>query len=316
MFARPIVLVLPRQLYRDAVTRLRNPERLWERPNDAGTFDRFDVESRIGQLCEPVELLSGGLANLNVRIGTGRVLRVYRRDPSALAVEATLLRHPWKSVRTPEVLASGEDFLVLEYVPHGPLSDEVEQAEAVGRALAEIHARAFPQAGLLNATLEIGTPYPDVIGIFSDYALSRFDRAPSGVAAEMRPRLEALLIAHADTMRHLARSSVLLHGDFKVSNLEWTERGELLVLDWEFAYSGPSLMDIGQLIRWGASPSFIEGFARSYRGNGGELPEDWERWAAAFDIFNLAGLLAGSEPGSRRATDIALRIDETLGVLR
>jgi hypothetical protein len=288
---------------------------MWERTSDAGMLDRFEVESRIGPLSEPVERLPGGLANLNLRIGTGRVLRVYRRDPLALPVEATLLRHPWKFVRTPEVLASGDDFLVLEYVPHSPLSDEVDQAEAVGRALAEIHALHFPQAGLLNATLDLGTRYPDVIGIFSDYALSQLDRAPSGVASAMRPRVEALLVAHADAMRHLARSSVLLHGDFKVSNLEWTDRGQLLVLDWEFAYSGPSLMDIGQLIRWGASPSFMEGFARSYRGHGGALPDDWQRWAAAFDLFNLAGLLAGAAPGSRRAADVARRMAETLAVL-
>jgi fructosamine-3-kinase len=298
------------------MTRLRNPECLWERPNDAEVFDRFEVESRIGQVSEPVELLSGGLANLNLRIGAGRVLRVYRRDPLALALEETLLCRPWKFVRTPEVLASGEDFLVLEYVPHDPLSDEVEQAEAVGRALAEIHALRFPRAGLLNATLDVGMPYPDVIGIFSDYALTQLDSAPSSVASEMRGRVEALLVAHTDAMRHLARSSVLLHGDFKASNLEWTKRGRLLVLDWEFAYSGPSLMDIGQLFRWGASPSFVEGFAQSYRAHGGALPEDWQRWAAAFDLFNLAGLLAGSAPGSRRATDVARRIDETLADLR
>jgi aminoglycoside phosphotransferase (APT) family kinase protein len=244
------------------------------------------------------------------------VLRVYRRDPLALAVEAALLRRPWKCVRTPEVLLSGEDFLLLEYVPHAPLGDEVEQAEAVGRALAEIHGLAFPQAGLIDATLDLTTPYPDVIGIFSDYALSRLDSAPSDVAAELRPRVEALLVAHAETLRHLARASVLLHGDFKVSNLSWTERDQLLVLDWEFAYSGPSLMDIGQLMRWGPPSSFVEEFARSYRAHGGTLPEDWQRWAAVFDLFNLAGLLAGSEPGSRRATDVARRIVETLGALR
>lgn len=297
------------------MTRLRNPERQWERPDGVGKFDRFEVESRIGEVSEPVELLAGGLANLNVRIGAGRVLRVYHRDPLALAVEAALLRRPWKFVRTPEVLSSGEDFLVLEYVPHGPLGDEAEQAEAVGRALAEIHGVAFPQAGLLAPTLDLSKPYPDVIGIFSDYALSQLDCAQSGVAAEIRPRIEALLVAHDDSMHHLARASVLLHGDFKVSNLGWTERGQLLVLDWEFAYSGPSLMDIGQLLRWSPPPSFVEGFARSYRDHGGELPEDWQRWAAAFDLFNLCGLLAGSEPGSRRATDIIGRIVETLGVL-
>lgn len=94
-----------------------------------------------------------------------------------------------------------------------------------------------------------------------------------------------------------------------------TERGQLLVRDREFAYSGPSLMDIGQPMRCSPPPFFVEGFARSYRGRGGELPEDWQRWAAAFDLFNLCGLLAGGEPGSRRATDITGRVVETLGVL-
>jgi aminoglycoside phosphotransferase (APT) family kinase protein len=241
---------------------------------------------------------------------------VYRREAPPLAVEAALLRRAWEFLRTPEVLSSGEDFLVLEYVPHGPLGDEVEQAQAVGRALAEIHGLAFPQAGLLSPALDLAMPYADVIGMFSDYALSRLDRAPSSVAAGLRPRVEALLVTHEGVLRDLARASVLLHGDFKVSNLEWAGSGELLVLDWEFAYSGPNLMDIGQLIRWGAPASFLEGFARSYRGHGGALPEDWEKWAAAFDLFNLSGLLAGSEPGSRRAGDIVRRIVETLALLR
>ena len=48
---------------------------------------------------------------------------------------------------------------------------------------------------------------------------------------------------------------VLLHGDFKVSNLHWADSDELLVLDWEFAYSGHALMDVGQLFRWSALTS-------------------------------------------------------------
>jgi hypothetical protein len=108
---------------------------------------------------------------------------------------------------------------------------------------------------------------------------------------------------------------VLLHGDFKVSNLSWTESGQLLVLDWEFAYSGPSLMDVGQLFRWEPPPSFVEGFVRGYGDHGGVLPEDWGKWAALFDIFNLAGLLAGSEPGTRRSADILQRMLRTIAEL-
>ena len=46
-----------------------------------------------------------------------------------------------------------------------------------------------------------------------------------------------------------------------------------------------------------------------------EPEEDWLRWARAFDLFNLGGLLAGAAPGSRRAADVRSRIVETLADL-
>lgn len=257
-------------------------------------------------------MLSDGLANLNVRIGADRVLRVYHRDQSAAAMEATLLRHPWRSFSVPAVLGSGEDFLVLQYVPHGPLTDDAVRGEAVGRALAEIHGISFSRAGLLSSELTLSTPFPDAVDSLSEYALAKIDSVPRDLSAELRPMLEAFLDAHGDALRRLTRTNVLLHGDFKASNLHWTQRHQLLVLDWEFAYSGPSLLDVGQLIRWRPQPPFLEAFARSYRDKGGALPEDWQRWADGFDLFNLSGLLAGADPASRRATDVLRRIRQTL----
>jgi hypothetical protein len=35
-------------------------------------------------------------------------------------------------------------------------------------------------------------------------------------------------------------------------------------------------------------------------------------WADVFDLFNLAGLLGGATPGSRRAIDVHARIARTL----
>jgi hypothetical protein len=35
-----------------------------------------------------------------------------------------------------------------------------------------------------------------------------------------------------EAMQRLCRRIVLLHGDFKASNLHWTQAGQLLVLDW------------------------------------------------------------------------------------
>ena len=84
------------------------------------------------------------------------------------------------------------------------------------------------------------------------------------------------------------------------------------MLDWEFAYAGPALMDIGQLLRWNPPAPFVSGFIASYRRHGGVLPEGWERSSEISDLVNLVGLLAGAAPDSRQFCDVLRRIERTL----
>lgn len=65
-------------------------------------------------------------------------------------------------------------------------------------------------------------------------------------------------------------------------------------------------------MRWDSPGPFRKAFGEAYLDAGGRLPADWEVWAGAFDIFNLADLLAKSEPGSRRASDVCGRIGRTM----
>ena len=69
---------------------------------------------------------------------------------------------------------------------------------------------------------------------------------------------------------------------------------------------------IGQLLRWRPPEPFVAAFAEHYRRHGGELPGGWRRTAEIFDLVNLAGLLGGASPGSRRSGDVMRRIEETL----
>jgi fructosamine-3-kinase len=289
-----------------------NPESAWERTAQLASFDAGDVERRLGLSNEPLELLSGGLANLNVRLGSARVLRIYRRDRSVVKKEQALLQSGWASFVVPAVLGAGEDFLLLEYVPHGALGISAEHGIDVGQALAEIHRRRYAQSGFLGSDLNVATPFPDLFEAFSSYARSELERASLQLKIDLRSRVGTFLDAREDALRRLAGAPVLLHGDFKASNLHWTLENRLLVLDWEFAYAGPALMDIGQLIRWNPPSTFVSAFAESYRQHGGELPDDWHTWAAVFDLFNLVGLLGGAAPHSRRATDVQHRIERTL----
>lgn len=296
-----------------------NPERAWARPAhleaQAGAaidLTRAEIERRIGPFSGEVEVLSGGLANMNVRLGSDRVLRVYRRDPGAAPKEASLLARGWRSFRVPAILAAGEDFLLLEHVPHGSLQDTATCGAAVGRALAEIHGVGFDSAGFLGPDLAVAEPFADCVGALRGYVASVLERLDPALRGELSERVSAFLDTDAGALRARASVPVLLHGDFKASNLHWLASGELLVLDWEFAYAGPSLMDVGQLLRWGPGPEFVAAFADAYRAHA-PLAEEFERWAAVFDLFNLVGLLEGVEPGSRRAIDLRGRILQTTG---
>lgn len=293
------------------------------------------MAERIGVVPEslPVELLSGGLANQNIRVAN-KVLRIYRRDPGARRKEARLLQHGWTHFRVPLVHQIGDDFLVLEYVPHDPVMGSAEHGAAVGRALAEIHAMSFGRAGFLGPDLTVETPFvvpagdaegelegePHAVGEatvdgFRDHVAGQLDIVGAEPARQSIRAVIAILERFHAALRELSATPVLLHGDFKPANLHWARSDELLVLDWEFAYAGPALMDLGQVIRWTPPDGFCTAFAAEYRACGAPLPDDWRRWAQVFDLVNLASMLVTSSPGSRRFRDIQGRIRDTLGVL-
>lgn len=287
---------------------LPNPEADWASRPAPSTSLRCEVEARIGPTAGPIERLSGGLANDNIRVGTDRVLRILRRDPDQAQKERHLLDRQWTDLRVPRVLGGGDDFHLLEYVPHEPLRGTQTSGELVGRALAEIHSTRFEDAGFLGPHLTIRKPLADFIGALQGHVETML--GPLGEDwSDLRARVNAALQS-ANDADSSTQGSVLLHGDFKPSNLHWAKR--LLVLDWEFAYAGLALMDIGQLIRWSPGRLFVEGFADGYQAAGGQLSDDWVRSAAVHDLGNLVGLVGAAPADSRRLTDIRRRIEETV----
>lgn len=282
---------------------LPDPERAWERLAVLTRIDPAEVEQRIGRFAGPLEVLGGGQANLNVRV-EGRVLRIYRRDRSALAIEAALLARPWRSFRVPRVLARGEDYLVLEDVPHGRLAADEETGAAVGRALSEIHAVACPAAGFLDGALRVRETF-ELLPALREHMARQLD------GSDLRAPVLATFDAHAPALRPHAEGAALLHGDFKPANLHRAADGRLLVLDWEFAWAGAPLLDVGQLVRWDPPAAFVAGFERTYP----DLPEGWRDLAAVLDLVNLAGLLARPS-GPRRRRDVETRIRATVAAAR
>jgi hypothetical protein len=190
-------------------------------------------DSTAGSAVERVVAGAGWLANINLRVGRDRVLRI-KRDPSTLAKETTLMRRPWRALRTPAVLATGDDFLLLERLELRPLP--ASAGEAAGRALAEIHALRYAKTGSLGPDLSLVTPFPgDGDGGFA--ARGYGHAMLSEAAPYLDPSLAARIAAFLDSNAYAARDGldvpVLCHCDFKTSNLHVTPEGELVVLDWD-----------------------------------------------------------------------------------
>jgi hypothetical protein len=272
-----------------------DPERRWERARP----DAAEIRRELGLEHEPVvEVLAGGQANRCVRVGD-RVLRTYEREPAALPLEVALLTQPWRGFRVPRLLERGAGQLWLEFVPHERLPGSFEAGAAAGRALQEIHTRRYPEPGLLDGSLEVVTPLGDLWTAFGEHVATR------QVDPALTQRVLQRWSRDEDRLREASQHHVLLHGDFKPANLGWTPSGELLVLDWEFAYAAPAWLDLGQLLRWDPPEPFLQGL-RSICG-----PLDLGL-AETFDLVNLIGLLHGVSPGSRRHADVTARIERTL----
>jgi hypothetical protein len=65
------------------------------------------------------------------------------------------------------------------------------------------------------------------------------------------------------------------------------------LIDWEAAFSGSQLWDVGSLFRYSQryTETFRQGFERGYRDAGGALPEDWLRTARLLDATRQVATL-------------------------
>jgi len=89
------------------------------------------------------------------------------------------------------------------------------------------------------------------------------------------------------------------------------------VLDWEFAFAGPPLIDVGLFLRAGeALPAgFREAFVAGYRAAGGELPDDWLPLSRLIDVLSQVTFLNGPQERPRVFAETTEVVKETISVL-
>jgi hypothetical protein len=257
-------------------------------------------------------VLGGGLRSLNLRSGE-LVLRI-ALEGDALQKEAALLRWLEPQIRVPRLLRSSERALLMEHVPHAPLPATEEAGRRVGAAIARIQSRTFDRAGMLGPDLRVVEPFVTGLSGLRDWAERLLEGAAGARLGPERGRaLRRLWDAHEGAMVAASSQPVLVHSDFKPTNVKWlpTEQ-DVLVLDWEFAWSGPALFDLGMMFRWEPPELFVEGVLASLHDAGIDAGPNARRLAELFDVFNLVGFLGDERDRPKRYRDVLDRVDRTL----
>lgn len=294
-----------------------------------------------GRSVEFAHSLGTGLSNSNYKIrmrGEERpyVLRIYRGDADILRKEEAIARLVRSAVPVPAFLftdASSTRFprpwALLEWHAGELLSslrpivsqeELASAAAALGRTLARVHAFPFPEAGLLGPELEIRTPMRLDEAMFTGFAEQSLMHGEAGrlLGPRRTETLWALCRRHAGLLEEQPEVYSLIHSDFNGRNVLLAPDGSggyevTAVLDWEFAFAGPPLVDIGNMLRYEPPGSeFERHFIRGYVQAGGVLPERWELKSKLADLIALLDLLNGAAKAPNRAADLVRLIDRLL----
>jgi aminoglycoside phosphotransferase (APT) family kinase protein len=267
--------------------------------------------------------LSGGLINTNLKIDFRSdhdpiVLRIYRDGASACRKELALHDLIQRKVRVPRLLhveANGFEevppFAILEFVEGmtfqqlkrtGELKAIHEAAYSVGETLAAIGTFHFPESGQLvakgdqicvgSAFIEGPNPVPRLLDTF---LTSSNCQARAG--SKLIDQISRFAWARAAEIPDLESARSLVHNDFGNRNILVHEANGCwsvaAVLDWELAFSGSPLLDVGNFLRYERAnqPLREPYFSRGFVEHGGYLPENWREIVRVIDLTGLVECL-------------------------
>jgi len=298
-------------------------------------------QRRISNITE----LTGGRINTNLKLtfSTGEppaVLRLHKKGSTTCTKETQVIELIKSTVPVPEVLyvdTEGFDgsgpFSIIEFVEGltfqqlkrtGDLEAIHQAASSVGATLAAIGRYSFLKPGSLVVTnknqLEVGDPFtrtkdpmPEILDIFLES-----DLAQRRLGAELTRGLHDFVRVWAPSLPDITDVSQLVHSDFGNRNILVNEvNGEwevAAVLDWEFAFSGSPLLDVGNFLRYDSAgqPLREPFFSRSFVEHGGELPDNWRQAVRVIDLTALVECLSHDYLPDDVVSEIIQLIKQTL----
>jgi aminoglycoside phosphotransferase (APT) family kinase protein len=286
-----------------------------------------------------IQLLEEGLRTFNYKVGFDSgdpvLLRVYGCDPNAGVKEVALIRLLVRAgIPVPEILevypnGFGEvgPFIVSRYVEgitfrqlkaRGDLHAIAQAAYSIGETAAafgdmELYRHCETEHPALLSHMSDGhNAIPELIDSYlaSPVLASRLDE-------RVRRRLHQLAWANAPQLSSLQAETRLVHGDFGNRNvLVRQQQGRwrvAAVIDWESAFAGPALFDIGGFLRYERRqrPVREPHFSRGYTSAGGILPEDWWRLARIVDLTRQCQTLTRSGLSEMVVDEVADLVRQT-----
>lgn len=294
-----------------------------------------------GQHVLNASLMAGGFSNTLYKAQlSGRtepiVVRLYTRDAASCEKDIALFDLLHERIPMPELLHAdtagtigGVPYALTSYVAGTTLAHVLTQGTqediagsmfATGQVLAQIGTFHFANGGFFGAGLAVThgmTTDGDMFcGFLGDCLFTR------GAGERLGPRLTeqlwAFVSTYAPLLDELAAEAVLVHADFNDPNIMVAQQaGEwkvTAVLDWEFAFAGTPLFDVGNMLRNEhrlppvLAKAFIEGFGAA----GGSLPQNWKRQAKLLDLLSLVDFLTRSTGGEPMVRDVTELIVATM----
>ncbi|HJL43525.1 MAG TPA: fructosamine kinase family protein [Myxococcales bacterium LLY-WYZ-16_1] len=265
-----------------------------------------------------VQALSGGDIAEAVKIETSRGSFFGKSHPSLdFGVEAETLRMlkaSGTSLCIPEVLGAGHGWLLLEFVPRGRPGPGYD--EALGRGLAELHARksdrfGFPFDTTCGATQQPNPREEEWATFYREHRIRHqldllFDRGRIG-SREARP-IEVVLDRIEDWVGP-ACEPALIHGDLWSGNVYANQQGQPTLIDPAAYYAHPEA-ELGMMTLFGGFP---ERTYRAYESHS-DVAADWRDRNELYRLYHLmnhANLFGGSYVSA--AVDCAKRCISSFG---
>ncbi|RDI39061.1 phosphotransferase family protein [Aquicella lusitana] len=301
----------------------------WERFQAHVELDRETAAKLMSPYsCSPIAtltLLSEGCANTNYKITFKNddppvVLRIYVRENEALFREAAIHQRVKDCVPVPALLyADGQcsfyayPYAIFEWI-EGKLLREIilaknEKAMAqcaydAGTYLSKLRCIRFTEGGFFNADLTVRPFRPDENYLPYVEWLLQDPIVRQSLGETLHQSVHQLVSKHAYLLPDKNEAN-LTHGDYDPANILVREHNSewkiAAILDWEFAFAGSYLLDIGEMLRYSHKlpESYEMNFIAGIKTAGVALPMNWKKQAKLMDLLCLLQLAHYNPPTVR-----------------